>query len=785
MTQGPRSTPPAPAERAAVEQARAWGRQGVSAVPQLLDALGTTSWVVRREVAAQLAKLGRVAAAAMCEQLRNDRKSEARLAALVDALVATDDSSEDLVLELLEAPNVAIIADGLQILGRRRSPRAAAPAIRLTQHPDDNVAVASIEALGQIGGPAALTCLLDVVGSTNFFRSFPAIDVLGRLGDTRAVEPLTALLNDSLRGPEAARALGRIGDETAVGPLLELLSSGPASTGRVVAVALAEIRERSQQRYGTSAAFERALAPQRARDVLEARLERALRGADAAEQRAIGALLGFFSSSSSVESLVALLGQSAGVAEAAAASLAQLARLGNEQVFDAVDAGTSEQRSLLVPRLSGLSSAVPALIRCLDDPDPRVKIVACDALAKTGDASSAPPLFALLGDADLALSQAATGALQALGSQEVEHLALAAATSGPKGRRQAALRIVCHFGSERSLQVLLDAVQQSDERLRDIALGGLANVGGERARTALSAASRHESARTRAAAIRGLGNLEPTPEILQRLREAASDADAWVRYYACQALGNAGDEDAAELLAERAQDAAGQVRVAAIDALARLSSPGALDVLARAAQDSDPELRRAALAGIGLTRDAGLLPLLLDASYAADTATRLVAVSSLAKLRDRAALGRVCEVALSDPEQGVQNAAVELLADDRTPQATATLISLLANESYRARAVSALSRRGLERAPALAAALGQAAADVAEAIVMVLLNLPRDVAEPLLQNALDQPNDGVRRAAVRALRFAFDSESTERALLRAASRDLDPEVRRIAALRLS
>lgn len=786
MTEAPRSAPPAPAERAAIEDARALGRQGVSAVPRLLEALGTTSWVVRREVVAQLAKLGRAAGAAMCEQLRSERKSEARLAALVDALVATDESSEELILELLDSPNVAVVADGLQILGRRRSARAAPHAVRLTRHADDNVAVASIEALGQIGGPAALTCLLEAVASTNFFRSFPAIDVLGRLGDTRAVEPLTALLTDSLRGPEAARALGRLGDETAVGPLLELLSNGPASTGRVVGVALAEILERSQRRYGTSAAFERALAaPRRAPAVLEARLERALRGADATEQRAIGALLGFFSSSSSVESLLALLDQSPAVAEAAAASLAQLVRLGNEQVLEALDRASSEQRLLLVPRLAGLSAAVPALVRCLDDADPRVKIVACDALAKTGATSSAEALFGLLGDADLALSQAATGALQALGSDRVEQLALAAATRGPKSRRQSALRIVCHLGSERGLQVLLEAAREGDERLREIALGGLANVGGDRAREALTLASHHASARTRAAAIRGLGNLEATPKTLERLREAASDGEPWVRYYACQALGNAGDEGAAALLAERAHDGAGQVRVAAIDALARLSSPQALEVLARAARDPDAELRRAALAGIGLTRDRGLLPLLLEASYAGDTATRLVALSSLAKLGDSAALDRVCEVALGDPEPSVRNAAVELLADDRAPQATAALIALLADDAYRTRAVSALSRRGQERAPALAAALGQAPPDVAEAIVMVIVSLPRREAEALLQGALEQPSDGARRAAVRALRFAFDSESTQRALLGAASRDRDPEVRRIASLRLS
>ncbi|HYP89944.1 MAG TPA: HEAT repeat domain-containing protein, partial [Polyangiaceae bacterium] len=177
--------------------------------------------------------------------------------------------------------------------------------------------------------------------------------------------------------------------------------------------------------------------------------------------------------------------------------------------------------------------------------------------------------------------------------------------------------------------------------------------------------------------------------------------------------------------------------------------------------------------------------LLLDASYAAETATRLVAVSGLAGFSDAAALSRVCEVARRDPEASVQHAAIELLADSAAPQATAALVALLSEDAYRARAVTALTRHGLQRAAGLSAALGQAPAEVAEAIVTVLTRLPNDAGERLLQASLEEPSDQARRAVVRALRFAFDSESTNEALARAASRDRDPEVRRIAASRRS
>ncbi|RYZ03077.1 MAG: HEAT repeat domain-containing protein [Myxococcales bacterium] len=775
----------ATADSAAIEQVRALGREGEQAVPRLLEFLSTPSWVVRREAVAQLGKLGRAAAVALCAALEQDRKSERRLAAVVDALVASDADIDDLVLALTGSPSVAVVCDALQVVGRRRITAGVQRVVELTSHSDDNVAVASIEALGQLGGEQALACLLGVVVSPSFFRSFPAIDVLSRLGDTRAVEPLVGLLQDPLRGAEAARALGRLGDETATVPLAELLTSNQAATGRVAAVALAEIHDRSLRRYGTEAAFERALAPHAHTEALETRLERALVGADDSERRAIGVLLGFFTSSASLDSLRPLLDEEPAVAEAAAASLARLARLGQTQVFELLGSAGSEQRARLIPKLAGSSAAVPALVQCLADPDSHVRVLACDALAKTGEPSCADALFVLLGDADIAVSQAATGALQALGTKRVEDLALEGAVSALKGRRQAALRILGHLGSQRGLPVLLEAAQQEDERGREIALLGLATIGGEEATRALLLASVHESPRTRAAAVRGLGHLEPSAQASQRLRERTTDADAWVRYYACQALGNAGDASASDTLLTLAEDPAGQVRVAAVDALAKLRTPEALEALGRAALHSDLELRRAALAGIGVTKTPAFLPILLSASRAADTATRLVAVSGLASFGDAQALERVCEVAHTDAEPSVKNAAIELLGESASPQATVALIALLGSESCRARAVQALSRHTEARAPHLAAALEDASPDVAEALVTVLTSLPASAAEPLLLAALQLPNEPARRAAVRSLRFALDSERTAQALARAASKDPDPEVRRIAAARSS
>src|SRR5690606_37389553 len=120
----------------------------------------------------------------------------------------------------------------------------------LSTHDDDNVAVGAIEALGRIGGTQTVAALIAAVESKHFFRTFPAIDALGRTGDARAVQPLAGLLADPLYALEAARALGRTGQESAIAPLAGLLGRAPDALVRATAVALAELRERYEARFG-------------------------------------------------------------------------------------------------------------------------------------------------------------------------------------------------------------------------------------------------------------------------------------------------------------------------------------------------------------------------------------------------------------------------------------------------------------------------------------------------------------------------------------------------------
>ena len=769
-------------ERARIARISELRARGSEALPELLDELVEPTWAVRRAVVAALSEAEPAGMPLLCAALASSRENEAKLAGLVDALSATRNDVDELVLALAEHENVAVLCDAAQILGRRESTRAIPRLAQLTGHTDDNVALAAVEALGRIGGRAAVDALLPLAASRNFFRTFPTIDVLGRSRDVRALPTLFALVADPLYAGEAVRALGRLGDPSAVPVLLEYLGRSPASLVSAIALALVAIHETSEQRFGTGAAVEHALmASPRLADVRR-QLTLALKRADPSEQLALSQTLAWVGEESTVPTLIDLLRAPAEVASIAAASLKRLGAIAEPQLIEALHSGSSELRRALVPILSGKLAALDELIECLADDDSTVRALACDALARTSDPAAVPALFELLSEADARVGQAALAAIQSLGSDGTRRLALAGARSNDLRLRRAGLRIIGYFGYPEGLEALTEASQSSDEKLRDAAISGLPFIDGPEATSVLLGAANHESPRTRTAAVRALGHTAGEPLVRERLRAALADADAWVRYYACQALGRLKDDASTPLIAARLSDEFGQVRVAAVEALAHLRGAQAFEVLSGVLASDDVDLFRAALVALGLSKRVEALPHLLSALSSANAATRLVALSALAELGLPEALPAIAQ-ATRDSDEGVRVAATGFLAARSDASATAELINLLSDDPSRQDLVRALARPQPGRSDAIAAALLAADDALAASLVAALARMHTEAPVLAIRRALASPNDAARRAAASALIAMQDGESMAD-LERAALSDPDAEVRRICAASL-
>ena len=770
-------------ERRRVSEAEELRDRGTRSVDQLIDMLTDPSWVVRRAVVGSLAWLGEAAVEPLCSVLRHQRDNEARLAAAVDALVAASGSVEPSVLQLTGDPDPAVVADAVQILGRRRSEDSIPRLVALTKSDDDNVAVAAIEALGRIGGRAAVEALVEAIGSGSFFRVFPAIDVLGRSGDPRVVEPLAGLLSNPSYVFEATRALGRAGERAGVKPLLALLSSSSDAVVRLAAVALWELRERFSDKSGGAAEVIDELVRDHVGPGIVRRLTRVMGNTDAPEAVAVCNLLGVTGSAEAAPILATMLDAAGPTAACAAAALKRIGREADGHLQQALREGTSARRKILLPVVTRSWAALD-VAECSSDPDPEVRALACDTLARLGNTSVVPQLFALLDDGNSRVVHSATAAIQALGTREGRELAVAAARSPNPIVRRSALRILAYFGDNRALQPILEALNDQDARVREAALQGLPYLEDKRALDALFQASKSEDRRTRAVAMRSLGYVPKGNErVYSLLLKGLADEEPWVRYYACQSLGRQAYGPAAHALGERLADAAGQVRVAAVEALSHLDSGEAHDALRRASASSDVEVKRAALLGLGMVQRSGDLPLLLSAASSPDTPTRLMALSAIANFPSPVVIGALSSAA-TDANEQVRSAAIDFLAGRTEQAAIEVLVELLANDATRDRAKSALAVRGEGRVGGLLAALESASDELAPLLISSLATIERPDARAGLLSAIKLNNPAARKAAASGLAARRDPESVA-ALRDAADNDPDPEVRKICALLLS
>lgn len=769
------------AERGRIEQVDRYVAVGGRGVNDLIRALSDPSWTVRRAVVAGLASLGDEAVEPICTFLREERTSEAAIAAAVDALstsIGTNVTAR--IVELSRHGNPAVVADAAQILGRRRAAEATSVLGKLVEHPDDNVAVASIEAIGMIGGTAAVEALIRVIETRSFFRTFPAIQVLARTADPRAVPPLASLLADESYRFEVVRALGRTGSAHAVAPILSVLKTPSDAVVRLVACALADLIERAEwsgaDEHVTSV-LQQSLAPMLPRFIS------ALRGGDPEERTAIAKLLGRAGDPSALSSLTLLLEDSA-TAEAATDALEHLGRSSDDALVEALRHGDTAKRLAILPLVRSRSAGT-YIRELLSDEDPEVRARACEALARIGDASSVKHLFDALADSSPRVTHAATSAILVLGSSETERFALEAARAARPTIRRHAIRVIGAFGYSSAFDLLRVAIGESDRRIAELAITGLGSIDDPRIDPLLSELAGSDDDALRSAVMRAAG-LRSGETAIRVLVSGLADRAPWVRYYAAQGLGRIGTDagaDASKQLIEKLRDPAPHVRIAVIEALAKLRTQDAWDAVVRAATSRDADERRAGIVGVGLHKREGAAAILVEAARSEDPATRLVAISALAHYDEPEALATL-EAALRDSTAEVRDAALSVLAERDDEGAARILVEVALRSQSDQPVHRALSRPGSSRVSVITSRLAKADPRTAPLLVAALGRMGTPTARQSLFGTLTSSNPASRAAAASAL-VATGADDAVRAVAQLAGTDPDPEVRRVCAAALA
>ncbi len=405
------------------------------------------------------------------------------------------------------------------------------------------------EALGRVGGPAAVSALSEMATHDAAAPArAAACRALGRIGSDEAADPLARLALESEDAPvraAACRALGRIGSETVLNRMLEALGDSRASVRSGAALALGQIGDRravppllramSDEYSSVRWRAVQALGAIRSEEALEA-LGAALTDEDWAVRREACAALGWIGSGTVIKPLIEALKD--GFSSVRRAACEALGRIGAE-------------------------SAVSALIRSLRDEDWAVRREACEALARIRSDAAVEPLLRALRDRDAFV-------------------------------RAAGAEILGRIDKGRSADLLARALRDDEySSVRRAACEALSRAEGERYTDALRAALKDSASSVRRAAVRGLCLRRP-PDLHRLLSVAMQDGDEEVREGACEALGGVGGSEAGQALIGALGDASSGVRRAACEALGRSGDAGGIPPLCGLLKDSDASVRDAA-----------------------------------------------------------------------------------------------------------------------------------------------------------------------------------------------
>jgi len=564
-------------------------------------------------------------------------------------------------------------------------------------------------------GELAVEPLLGALASTDSLNvRVWSVQVLGKLGDRRAVPALLARIHDRADAfrMSVVNALGSLGDARAVRPLIDTILRDPSPMVRAqAAAALGRIRDAASLPLLVAALGD-----------LEHWVR--LRALEAIEAMAP-------SDTSAIE--VALDDQNREVRHRAALALERLGTL--DQAF--ADLGSDDELRWVAARdrlvAVGRAGLSERLTRHLEDSNPRVRARVVAVLGALEDRSHEGSLIKRLGDPDSAVRLAAIAALGTLGataaSSSPAHPSAARALvttlrDGSPEERAGAVQALLGYDRAELAAIateLTPIVEHARDEVRAAAIQVLAMIPGEAIDRQLRVALSDRFIDVRLTAMRALGKRRVTAAV----DEIGDGLDAPIvplQVAAADALGMIGGARAVQLLVTVMPRARGESRDAVCAALAGFGWDAAYPTFDVLLASDEIGTRLGAVWTLGKTGDPRAVPILHMLLHEPEQPVRSAAAGALGKIADPRAIAALVE-ALTDPSPFVRSAAVNALGGMNQP-APDVLVPLLADPDgfVRNRAVLALGRIGGEAADASLAAV------TSDAVAPVFLAMARGLA---------------------------------------------------------
>jgi HEAT repeat protein len=543
---------------------------------------------------------------------------------------------------MLRRLEVDVVMFALQVLARIGDPSVVPSVAPLVRHPDPNVAQSAIETLGQLRSAEAVPALLQLLQG-DLWLQLAAIDALGEIGDPAAVSPLLDLVPDSIVAEPAVKALQRIAAPQSLQLLLaRLLVVRERSLRDALLLAIGVVIDLHPDPVPVAVQYSAQIELDPSRDLL-GYLEQLLLwdGTTAAGESE--------NETSEGESLLRAATALTVVAGVRSLYPQVLIRIATEEGAEwgvglfrrHPGALTPALRELLrhddvrVRRGALLTGAFQAedfrrVLEHLEDADEMVRAAACRALGLIGKADAVPLLILRLREGGATERAAAVDALAEFPADALEALEPCLASDVPEPVLAGALEVLGKRGAERFEARIIELARHPSPVIRKPAIRAAAQLPGSRTEVALirALADRHQPIQVDALELLVKRDHGKTVPMLAALLEAGDS----LRYHVIRALGHMGAREAAPKLERLYGQCGPHEQVEIILALIRIGAPGVAQFLRARLSEPEAEIRRVAARGLASLADPAQLHLLLELAEDADWCIRDEAARGLGLL---------------------------------------------------------------------------------------------------------------------------------------------------------
>jgi HEAT repeat protein len=635
------------------------GRGGDPAVPLLFRAMADPDWRVRKTAVEAIVSTGGEGVVTGLIRALSAQDNAGMRNSAIEALIRIGSPTVDTLLPALRTPDPDVRKFIVDILGDIGDVRAVPDLIKMLGDVDDNIRIASAEALGKLRDPRAVDALLSCLSRSDLgWLDYAAAEALGEIGDERSLQPLLAALNrSSLREPILS-SLGKIGNASTLAPLLAGLSDPLRIVREVSVMALAAIAHKcTPLEQQVVARTVRAGVNDAAADLLQEMLA----SSSGELLKALVALVGWIGREGSIRTLLLLLTEEE-LEEPVAKSLRYLTKSEAVSLIGWLSNGNALIRRTVARVLGevGCLEAEQALIDLLNDENGHVRSSAAVALGHLQSKPAIAPLIGLLADEYESVQETAIVALAEIGDDSMlDGLIKDFSTRDAHQRKNISL-LLGKFTSDKAVAALAFALKDEEPEVRKAVVLALREVPAGKSLKSLLLAITDDDPEVRMLAADALSALN-APETFSALVPLLEDNDLWVRAAAARGLGRIGGERAGTILMAHLGTATDIFLLALVEALGKIAFGGARETLTELIDHPDPEVRKTVLAALsgftGETVRQAVKARLSDPHWS----VRKAAIDVLRQKRDTTVESLLDTIARSDPDSSVRQTAKEAL----------------------------------------------------------------------------------------------------------------------------